>query len=110
MSIRIPPFGAVFLKGRGKLQAKEEVPADEARPVKRTRKPAAKKAAEEAPAGEAQPVKRARKSAAKAAAEEAPAVTEAPKKPGRKPAVKKAAAAEKKSAPRGRKKTPSTAE
>ncbi len=111
VSIRIPPFGAVFLKGRGKLQAKEEeVPADEARPVKRTRKPAAKKAAEEAPAGEAQPVKRARKSAAKAATEEAPAVTEAPKKPGRKPAVKKAAAAEKKSAPRGRKKTPSTAE
>ena len=107
MSIRIPPFGAVFLKGRGTLPAKEEeVPADEVKPVKRT----SKKAEEEAPAVEAQPVKRTRKSAAKATAEEAPAVTETPKKPGRKPAVKKAAAAEKKSAPRGRKKTPSAAE
>ena len=111
VSIRIPPFGAVFLKGRGTLPAKEEeVPADEVKPVKRTRKTAAKKAGEEAPAVEAKPVKRTRKAAAKAAAEEAPAVTETPKKPGRKPAVKKAAAAEKKSAPRGRKKTPSTAE
>ena len=93
VSIRIPPFGAVFLKGRGKLRAKPQ-------PRK----------AKEVPAGEAQSVKRTRKPAAK----EAPAVTEAPKKPGRKPAsAKKAAApaaAEKKSAPRGRKKTPSAAE
>ena len=108
VSIRIPPFGAVFMKGRGKLRAK----------------PQPRKAKEIPAAGEPQSVKRTRKSAAErasAAAAEAPAAKEAPKKPGRRPAAKKAAApeakktaapaaAEKKSAPRGRKKKPSAAE
>ena len=105
VAIRIPPFGAVFLKGQGKIRAKPKKKAASAdgeeaaeKPVRSTRAAAAApEAVEEAPK------KRGRKP--KAAAQEA----EAPKKRGRKPNAE-AAAEEKKPARRGRKKSSDDAE
>ncbi|MDE7220646.1 MAG: alpha amylase C-terminal domain-containing protein, partial [Oscillospiraceae bacterium] len=129
VSIRIPPFGAVFLRGQGKLRAKpqpKKAPAAEAGET--VKKPAAKKAsarkaapkasvpASESPAEVKAPVRtRTRKAAGKteeAAGKAAPKTEEtaAPKKRGR--AAKKAgdAPAEKKAPSRTRKKTSSAAE
>ncbi len=131
VSIRIPPFGAVFLRGQGKLRAKPKAkaaamkpPAESApaaAPQKRGRKPAAGKAAPapaESVAAVPAPKKRGRKPAAgkpaaAPAAEKAPAA-EAPEAAAktRKPRAPQnaAPATEKKSAPRGRKKTSSAAQ
>ena len=112
VSIRIPPFGAVFLRGQGKLRAKPKprkakteaaAPEETAEaPKTRGRKP---KAVEAAPAQIAEtPRRRGRKPKAEAeTAEQAPA----PKKRGR-PAKKAAEPAAEKKAPSRtrRKKTP----
>ena len=125
VSIRIPPFGAVFLRGQGKLRAKPQPKKDKAagdgETVKKkapAKKAPAKKAAApktEVTAEEKAPVKtRTRKAAASKAQAAAPAPetveAPAPKKRGR-PAGKAAEApAEKKAPSRGRKKTSSAAE
>ena len=134
VSICIPPFGAVFLRGQGKLRAKPQPKkADETPPAKRTAK---KSAAEEAAPAETiqapAPKKRGRTArveavptpeavqapapkkrgrAAKAEAVTAPEAVQAPapKKRGR-PVKAAADKAEKKAPSRARKKTSSAAE
>ena len=123
VSIRIPPFGAVFLRGQGKLRAKpkkkeEDVSAEKAaepaeKKPRAPRKKAAASAAAEAVAAEAPaPRKRTRKAAEpkqevpetakKAVKKDLPAEDAAPKKRGR--PAKKDEKPETKSVPRGRKK------
>ena len=107
VSIRIPPFGAVFLKGQGKIRAKpkkKDETGDEA-----PAKPASKRKDAGVPAPEAveAPKKRGRKPKAEAAGEDT--VAETPKKRGRKPKAA-AEAEEKKPARRGRKKASDDAE
>ena len=94
VAIRIPPFGAVFMKGRGKLRAK---PAAKKAPAEGGAKPAVKKAAVRKSA--------AKKPAAKTVAAEA---AETPKRRGRPP--KKAEEAPQKPATRGRRKKTSAPE
>ena len=104
VAIRIPPFGAVFLRGQGKLRAKP--------------KTAAKKTAAVKPAGETVAVKARRASSKKAevAAEAAAEKKPRAKKAGETVAVKArktketAPAPEKKPASRGRKKASSADE
>ncbi len=122
VSIRIPPFGAVFLRGQGKLRAKpkkkEEVSAEKAaepaeKKPRAPRKKAAADAAVEAVVAEAPaPRKRTRKTAEpkqevpetakKAVKKDLPAEDAALKKRGR--PAKKDEKPETKSVPRGRKK------
>ena len=93
VAIRIPPFGAVFMKGQGKLRAKP--------------KPRAAKLKEPEPAAEEKPkTVRVRKTAAKVVEAVAEAVV--PKRRGRPP--KKAEEPVKKPASRGRKKKTSDPE
>ena len=95
VAIRIPPFGAVFLKGEGKIRAKPKK-KEAAETDEKPKRP--RKAAAAAPAAvEETPKKRGRKP------KEEP---EPPKKRGRKPKE----AEEKKPASRGRKKTSDDAE
>ena len=104
VAIRIPPFGAVFLRGQGKLRAKPQ-------PKKAKDADAPAEApAKKAPAKKA-PVKKAAPKAEAAAPKEETAEKPAPKKRGR-PAAKKDgdAPAEKKAPSRARKKASSAAE
>ena len=104
VAIRIPPFGAVFLRGQGKLRAKPQ-------PKKAKDADAPAEApAKKAPAKKA-PVKKAAPKAEAAAPKEETAEKPAPKKRGR-PAAKKTgdAPAEKKAPSRARKKASSAAE
>ena len=104
VAIRIPPFGAVFLRGQGKLRAKPQ-------PKKAKDADAPAEApAKKAPAKKA-PVKKAAPKAEDAAPKEETAEKPAPKKRGR-PAAKKTgdAPAEKKAPSRARKKASSAAE
>ena len=80
VSIRIPPFGAVFFKGQGKLRAKPKAKAPGVETVKPTRKSKTQTAA----------------------------APEAPKKRGRKPSVQ--TPAEEQKPVRGRRKKTSAAE
>jgi len=82
VAIRIPPFGAVFMKGQGKLRAKPKLRA--AKPAAAEEKPARKRTVkavkvENAVMMEAAPKKRGRKSNAEKAAEQAAATPD--KKP-----------------------------
>ena len=81
VAIRIPPFGAVFLEGRGKLRAK---PKKKAADAKEKKAPAKKAAAAKASVKKADAKPTEKKAAEKKAAEE--------KAVEKKPAVKKAAA------------------
>ena len=104
VAIRIPPFGAVFLRGQGKLRAKPQP-----KKAKDAEAPA-EAPAKKAPAKKA-PVKKAAPKAEAAAPKEETAEKPAPKKRGR-PAAKKTgdAPAEKKAPSRARKKASSAAE
>ena len=95
VAIRIPPFGAVFLKGQGKIRAKPKKRAAAEDAGEAAEKAAHKREADALPAAAEAPKKRGRKPKT-----EEP---EAPKKRGRKPKAE-AAVEEKKPARRGRKK------
>ena len=104
VAIRIPPFGAVFFKGQGKLRAKPKSKAAAAEQAAGTPAKTAKKAA----------VKEAGKPALKKPGRKPKAVSapaaEAPKKRGRKPKAEAAATAEEQKPVRGRRKKTSDAE
>ncbi len=121
VSIRIPPFGAVFLRGQGKLRAKPQpkkakdgdAETEKKAPAKSKKAPVKKAAAPTGAAEVETPVRtRARKAASKADAAPKEEKTEKPVtgKRGR-PAKKDGdAPAEKKAPSRARKKTSSAAE
>ncbi|MDE7262473.1 MAG: 1,4-alpha-glucan branching protein GlgB [Oscillospiraceae bacterium] len=105
VAIRIPPFGAVFMKGRGKLRAKPK--AKEAKPAAEAGEKKTAVKAVKAAAAALIPTKRGRKSAAEKAAEAA--AQETPKRRGR-PPKRQEAETVKKPAVRGRKKKPALEE